>query len=282
MNNKERVLKAVEYINHHFDDDLSLEQLSGLVHLSKYHFHRLFTGVIGLSLHQYVRWQKLKRAANQLLFEKDRSILEIALAAGFESHEAFSRAFKARCGVTPREFRRTSSWLDWSSQPYMQIKKENEMMIPEIKDFPGARLAVIEHRGSPQTLPLSVDKLIGWARKQRLGKPLGGDVYMLAYDDPKKVAPREFRCDIGRVVPEEMTLGSGVVEKRLPQGRVAVATHSGSHDRLEETVYPLYRDWLPESSEELVDLPCVFCYQNFADEVAESALLTEVYLFLKN
>jgi hypothetical protein len=48
-----------------------------------------------------------------------------------------------------------------------------------------------------------------------------------------------------------------------------------------DTVYGLYRDWLPKSGEELGDLPCIFCYYNFDHEVAETELITECWLFLK-
>ena len=67
----------------------------------------------------------------------------------------------------------------------------------------------------------------------------------------------------------------------MPAGRYAVAVHKGSQDNIGDTVYALYRDWLPQSGEELGDLPCIFCYYNFVHEVAETELLTECWLLLK-
>lgn len=84
----------------------------------KYHFHRLFTAYTGLSLQQYIRWLRLKRAAHQLIVDKDQSITNIAIEAGFESHETFSRAFKQTCGVSPSQFRQTSSWQAFDKPPY--------------------------------------------------------------------------------------------------------------------------------------------------------------------
>jgi len=57
--------------------------------------------------------------------------------------------------------------------------------------------------------------------------------------------------------------------------------HRGSRNTIAETVYGLYRDWLPKSGEELGNLPCIFCYYNFDHEVAETALETECWLLLK-
>ena len=90
-----------------------------------------------------------------------------------------------------------------------------------------------------------------------------------------------FRFDLGITVPEQLTLEGDIVEKRLPEGRYAVAIHKGSRDNISETVYALYRDWLPDSGEELGDLPCIFCYYNFDHEVAETELVTECWLLLK-
>ncbi|MCL1124500.1 AraC family transcriptional regulator [Shewanella surugensis] len=282
MVNQERIRKATDYIDTHFDEEISLEQLSQLVHLSQYHFHRLFTAINGLPLHQYVRWLKLKRAANQLLFDKDKSILEIALFAGFESHEAFTRAFKVVCLQTPSQFRRASQWLHWERIPYLSIEKDNTMIEPNITLFEGARLAVIEHRGSPSHFPQSIAKLVNWAKENQLGQPKASEVFTIAYGDPKTTQPALFRCDIGRVITEDRVLGMGMIEKRLPSGRVAIARHLGSHDNIEQTVYGMYQNWLPSTKEELLDYPCVFCYQNYVTEVPESALKTDIYFFLKD
>ena len=57
--------------------------------------------------------------------------------------------------------------------------------------------------------------------------------------------------------------------------------HKWSHNNISDTIYELYRDWLPESGEELGDLPCIFCYYNFENEVPETELLTEIWILLK-
>lgn len=157
------------------------------------------------------------------------------------------------------------------------------MIEPIITYFSGARLAVIEHRDNPSHFPQSVDKLMSWAKLNQLGQPKAGQVFVIAYDDPKTTAPEVFRCDLGRVISAEMELGANmdVVEKFLPRGRVAIMQHQGSHDTIEQTIYGMYQNWLSTSDEELIDFPCVFCYQNFVTEVPESALKTDIYFFLK-
>jgi len=65
MNYHQRLKKVIDYIGQHFDEDISLDTLSAVFHISKFHFHRLFTAYTGLSLQQYIRWLRLKRAAHQ-------------------------------------------------------------------------------------------------------------------------------------------------------------------------------------------------------------------------
>jgi AraC family transcriptional regulator len=87
--------------------------------------------------------------------------------------------------------------------------------------------------------------------------------------------------DLGIKIPASLKLNNIVIEKYLPAGRYAVTTHKGSRDKLGDTVYPLYREWLPTSGEELGNFPCIFCYYNFDYEVAETESLTEVWLLLR-
>lgn len=282
MNYERQLQKVIEFIGHHLDEKLTLTQLSDIACFSKYHFHRLFTANVGLSLQQYIRWLRLKRAAHQLVINKDKSIIEIAINAGFESHEAFTRAFKQACHISPSEFRSQLRWEAWEQPPYCLPKQGDMMINVTIKNIPARRLAVLEHRGDFKKIGEAVNKLINWIKSQSINlKPKPGESFGFAYDDPKTTPAAEFRFDLGITVPEQLKLEGGVVEKRLPAGRYAVAVHKGSRETIGETVYGLYRDWLPQSEEELGNLPCLFCYYNFDHEVAETELLTECWLLLK-
>lgn len=282
MNYQQQLRKVIDFIGQHLDEELSLENLSDISHISKFHFHRLFTAFTGLSLHQYIKWLRLKRAAHQLIVNKDQSIINIAINAGFESHEAFSRAFKKACGISPSQYRRGSSWSHWEQSPYCLPKEGKTDMKVDIKNINKIRLAVVEHRGDPKLVAESVNKLISWAKAQSINlKPKPGEAFGLGYDDPKTTPPEDFRMDICIKIPENLKLDGDIIEKYIPEGRYAVAMHKGSHDNLDETVYPIYREWLSNSGEELGDFPCIFCYYNFEHEVAETELLTECWVLLK-
>ena len=212
--------------------------------------------------------------------QDSKYFLAIALAAGFESHESFTRAFKQICGVNPSDFRQNSSWHAWEKPPYSLPKQK--VVNVTIKELPGRRLAVLEHRGDPKKVGESVNKLITWAKVQSVNlKPKPGEAFGFGYDDPKEVLAEAFRFDLGIIVPNDFKLDENVIEKKLPASKYAIAVHKGSRDNISDTVYGLYRDWLPKSNQELGDMPCIFCYYNFEHEVAETELLTEIWVLLK-
>lgn len=281
MGYEQQIQKVMKYIERHLDENLSLDVLSEVACLSKFHFHRLFSAYCDISLLQYVRWLRLKRAAHQLVIKKDLSIIQIAMGAGFESHEAFSRAFKKACGLTPQAFRQGCYLHYWERTPYQLPKQGDNEMNVNIENKEAVRLAVVEHRGDPKQVSKSIDTLIAWAKAQPTDlKPKAGEAFCIAYNDPNTVVPEEFSSDFGIKIPSNIQPSGDLVEKILPAGRYAIAIHYGSRNNIADTVYAMYRDWLPKSNEQLGDFPCVFCYQNFDHDTAETGLITECRLLL--
>lgn len=282
MRYKDRVNRVIDFIGKHLDDKLELDELCRIACFSKYHFHRLFTAHAGVSLRSYIRWLRLKRAAYQLTLPNNDTIINIAVNAGFESHEAFSRAFKKICGQSPSDFRSNANWLAWETPPHSSHIKGKNIMTITIKDLPSRRLAVMEHHGDPMKLSITLNKFISWAKAQPISlKPKAGEAFGFGYADPRDTPPDEWRFDLALTVPRNFELNDEVHEGELPAGRYAVTTHKGSLDNIGDTIYQLYRDWLPESGEELGDLPCVFSYLNFGHEVSETERLTEIWALLK-
>lgn len=100
---------AAAYIEEHLEEPLNLETVAQAVHYSKYYLHRCFTAALGLTPHDYIQRRRLTEAARRLALSRT-PILEAALAAGYESQQAFSDAFKAMYKQTPLEFRRRGSF----------------------------------------------------------------------------------------------------------------------------------------------------------------------------
>jgi AraC family transcriptional regulator len=103
------VLKTVWFIESRFrDSDLSLEAMAEHAGVSRSHLSRIFPVATGLQLSTYLRGRRLTEAARELV-NGAPDILNVALDAGYGSHEAFTRAFRDQFGLTPDDVRRRRS-----------------------------------------------------------------------------------------------------------------------------------------------------------------------------
>jgi len=99
-----KLLQVTRYIDDALDQDIKLADLAQLAEMSQSHFSRLFKQSMGLSPHQYLLQQRVERA-KQLLKHTNQSLVEIALACGFDSHSHFARQFRQITGITPKAYR---------------------------------------------------------------------------------------------------------------------------------------------------------------------------------
>lgn len=97
---QQRMARVLRHIEQHLDSRPDLEELARIAGFSRFHFHRIFTSMAGESVAAYVRRLLLERAAMRLGHSHE-PITRIALDAGYESLDAFSRAFRARFFCCP-------------------------------------------------------------------------------------------------------------------------------------------------------------------------------------
>jgi AraC-like DNA-binding protein len=100
----ERVQRAVDYVETKLDEDVALSDVAKAAGVSQWHFQRMFKALTGETLKTYIRSRRLAASLERLL-TTDLRVLDIALTAGFESQEAFARAFKQAFGLTPQQYR---------------------------------------------------------------------------------------------------------------------------------------------------------------------------------
>lgn len=282
QNYEGRFNRVLDYIDGNLDGDLSIDRLSDVACFSKFHFHRLFSSLFGISVLRYIQLSRLKRASFRLVFYPTDRIIDIALDAGFDSPESFSRTFRKIFGQTPSEFRKSPAWRQWHQRYKFPRPPRRKMMNVTVTNFAPTAIAAYEHRGPIEGVNDSAAIFIEWRKASGLSPRDKCRTFGIVYDNPETTEPAAFRFDIcGEVDAGVPANPQGVVNKVLPGGRCAVARHLGSHDLIGETVKALYRQWLPGSGEELRDFPVYFHYLNFAGETPEHELITDVYLPLK-
>lgn len=105
----ERMERVRRFVRDHADEPLDRARLAAVAGFSVPHFHRLWRAHTGENVAAYVRRVRLKRAAFKLRMGAV-DITEVALCAGYDTHAAFTRAFKQQYGFSPREFRELDCW----------------------------------------------------------------------------------------------------------------------------------------------------------------------------
>lgn len=119
---------AMEYIETHLSENISYDEIAKIACCSTYHFQRMFSFITDVALSEYIRRRRLTLAAFELQ-TSDIKVIDVALKYGYESPEAFSRAFKTLHGVMPSSAR--SEGMALKAYPRMSflisIKGDMEM-----------------------------------------------------------------------------------------------------------------------------------------------------------
>lgn len=102
---RRRAVEAALWIDAHSSETIGLDTVARETGLSPFHFLRMFTGVLGVTPHQYLVRSRLRHAV-RLLTEETRAITDIALDVGFNDLSNFVRTFQRAAGLSPGRFRR--------------------------------------------------------------------------------------------------------------------------------------------------------------------------------
>ena len=101
----QKIKAALEYISAHYAEELTISQVAAVCYFSEYHFMRFFKRCTGVSSGDYIKSYRLEQAAWRFS-AGEQSILDVALSVGFHNLSYFYRAFRAKYGMTPKDFNR--------------------------------------------------------------------------------------------------------------------------------------------------------------------------------
>ena len=235
-----RMQRVLDHVERNLDGDLGLETLSGVAAFSKHHFHRQFSATFGISVHRYVQLVRLKRASYQLAYRDRLSVTEVAMDAGYEAPGAFARAFRARVGQSPSDFRKSPDWEPWlaafgpldsARSRIMQTNFSADAV--RVEDVPAVPVAVMEHRGDPAAIGATIQRFIAWRRANGL-PPKVSATYNVFHSGSRTEPAADFRLDLcagtaRAVAPNDEGVEAGLI----PGGRCAVLRVTGRSDDLE-------------------------------------------------
>lgn len=120
------MIDSIEYIESNLDEELAIEEIAKIAFMSKFHFQRMFSMLTGYTVSEYIRNRRITKAAQELV-NSNRKIIDIALKYGYESPEAFTKAFRAIHGVTPSAAKKNSQSLKAYPKLSFQIQIKGDV-----------------------------------------------------------------------------------------------------------------------------------------------------------
>ena len=128
MSSMDEVILAINFIEANLTKKMDLDMISGAVHYSKYHLHRVFSDTVGLTIHDYIQRRQLTEAAKLLVFS-GKPIVQIAFLSGYQSQQAFTNAFTAMYKMPPN-FEGSYEMLDRKEKALWEISFASDDDIP--------------------------------------------------------------------------------------------------------------------------------------------------------
>lgn len=269
-----RMHRVLAHIDRHLDRQVSVAELADVAHFSAFHFHRMFTAWMGETVADYVRRRRVETAASRLATQPEVTVLQAALAAGFGSAEAFTRAFKLRFGLPPTAWRQAQqdSKIGQGRSKTGQAQTvaaghddasthsmEHIMIEATLVERPPVQVAYLRKTGpyGPELGRFWGEVVYPWMATNSL---LGLPRYGICLDDPTVTAPERCRYDAAVEVPPERVLSGNPMRTVVPGGQYAVHRFRGPVEQVAAAWLALTRDWLPASGLQLDARPFVEYY----------------------
>ena len=246
--------KALWYVESHFGSELSLDELAAHAGVSRFHLSHAFAARTGRPLMTYVRGRRLTEAARALA-RGAPDILGVALEAGYNSHEAFTRAFRDQFGLTPEAVRAQGHLKQLALVEAITMDQSVKETLSSPRFVDGKPLLLVgmsEHYSceSSAGVPAQWQKFLPHFPNVpgQLDRKAYGAMYH--FDDEGNF---DYLCgvevaDFSRVPEDWATL-------RLPAAKYAVFTHPEHISTIRRTWATIWDSWLPSSGHEVADAP---------------------------
>jgi AraC family transcriptional regulator len=256
--------KALWYIESHLSAPLTLDEISSVAGVSRFHMVRAFAVATGFSVMRYVRARRLSEAARALA-RGAPDILSLALDADYGSHEAFTRAFRDHFGMTP-EAVRSATCLDHLKllEPILMDSTTLDGLDPP--RFETAKAFLIAGVGGRFTHENGAGIPLLWQRYHGEVEEVPNKIGQVAYgvccnsDDAGN-----FDYIAGVEVRDFSDLPREFSRVRIPEQKYAVFTHRDHIAAIRRTFNTIWNQWLPQSGFKVADAPIFERYDDRFD-----------------
>lgn len=229
-----RISRILDFIEKNLDTDLSLEFLSKKVHYSPYHFHRLFSTIIGEPLNQYVNRKRIERIAAILISQPKKSIKKLAYDYGFNSESSFARSFKKYYGVSPTTFKSDgkkilskNGIIPFSMEEYIcSIDNQNnwitmnaQIVITQLQEI---KLAGITQLGEFEKMEKMFQRLMEWGFSKQVLPQMGFKAITIYHDNPHVTQLEKVRFSACVTINKDVEAEGDIRPLSIEKGLFAV------------------------------------------------------------
>lgn len=243
------VINAIlKYIEVHIDENLTVADIAARAGYTERHLHTLFRKVVGMTPGKYIRNRRLRRTALRLRLSS-KSITRIALDAGFDSAQSYSREFRKLFGVNPRAYRKMK---DWDLKGLVLPLDELTESVPKFTlcQRPPQILYgySVNYQKTLSSLPVT-QKSVRWQSVQAVLQSTGRDIiytYTFAPCDRQ-----DMMLNVQMFVGINEPYSSGgefVMEKALSGGLYARFEFNGNQEEYSHFAHRIYMVVLPENN----------------------------------
>lgn len=244
---RSRINRVMDYIDLHLDQPLELKTVADIANFSPYHFHRIFTFLIGETPVDYIQRLRVEKAAWKLREAEPQTITEIAYECGFGSVSLFSRTFKKYFGMTPSRFSREDKPVysqggklfskngqklrknlkhDALEAADLCIVESNQFYFMkaniEVKEMPEMKAVYVRHIGAFNQIGEAYEKLSKWAYPRELYTPNVSKSATVIHDDPMVTEIEKVRQSACIIIEKDVKVEGEIGKLTIPAGKYAV------------------------------------------------------------
>jgi AraC family transcriptional regulator len=302
-----RINRVMDYIEKNIDREFTLDELAGISFSSKYHFHRIFSSIMGETVFNFIQRTRIEKAAYLLLSDRNRTVTSIAYDCGFSSHALFTRTFRKYFVVSPSQWRREKSnqgqgggnagqkgsnrvkapvlekaYVEYNDNSITwRFSMSTQQKTVEVREFPEMTVAYVRHigpyKGDAALFEKLYGRLCGWAGPRNL---IGKDAKFITiyHDNPDITEENRLRVSVCLTVAPATEVSGEIGKMTVPAGKYAISRFTVREDGFQEAWDWVYGTWLPQSGYQPDDRPC---FEYFPEEPRHGLFTVDICVPVK-
>ncbi|RNF39580.1 AraC family transcriptional regulator [Planococcus salinus] len=262
----ESLQKAIDYMEQHLLEHPSIEAIAQQANVSPFHFQRMFLILTDLSVGEYLRCRRLTLAAQELI-KSDHKIIDLAYKYGYDTPEAFTKAFRKQHGVSPSDARKGIGKLQSHNRLVIQVNlKGAEPMNYQIIEKDAFQVVGIKRecpcgeQGGVAGIPEFWSEVNANGTADRLAQLLNGDIKGLLgitnnYNEDNNTIDYWIATEHTGEEPGDFAVLD------FPKSKWVMFEVQGSAPTaMPEAWRQIYTEWIPSNGYEVADIPAIEAY----------------------